>query len=164
MSFWCFNNALAKRERLTAKKKQSKSSTTNMPLNLLMVSTSPYSSSLQLAIKLLMGVDLWCSCSAGQVTRSHIKTYTISYFQWSLTHRKDISFFLFSSVFNYFSGKKNQFQVHESDFRSTNSSVSANLFHQTLLCLKFFFLFSVLIKGIQAITFLKMSYNKKTPT
>lgn len=85
---------LTKWERLTAKKKQSKSSTTNMPLNLLMVSTSPYSSSLQLAIKLLMGVDLWCSCSAGQVTRSHIKTYTISYFQWSLTHRKDISFFL----------------------------------------------------------------------
>lgn len=154
---------LPKWERLTAKKKQSKSSTTNMPLNLLMVSTSPYSSSLQLAIKLLMGVDLWCSCSAGQVTRSHIKTYTISYFQWSLTHRKDISFFLFFCL-QLFLRKKKQFQVHESDFRSTNSSVSANLFHQSLLYLKIFFLFSFLIKGIQAITFLKMSYNKKTPT
>lgn len=132
---------LTKWERLTAKKKQSKSSTPNMPLNLLMVSTSPYSSSLQLAIKLLMGVDLWCSCSAGQVTRSHIKTYTISYFQWSLTHRKDISFFLsFFFCLQLFLREKIQFQVHESDFRSTNSSVSANLFHQTLLCLKIFFL------------------------
>lgn len=47
-------------------------------------------------------------------------------------------FFLLSSIISQ--GKKIQFQVHESDFRSTNSSVSANLFHQTLLCLKIFFL------------------------
>lgn len=74
-------------------------------------------------------------------------------------------FFLsFFFCLQLFLREKKQFQVHESDFRSTNSSVSANLFHQSLLYLKIFFLFSVLIKGIQAITFLKMSYNKKTPT
>lgn len=50
-----FNNALSKTKE---GKKQSESSTTNMPLNLLMISTSPYSSSLQLAIKFLTGVNL----------------------------------------------------------------------------------------------------------
>lgn len=155
---------LPKWERLTAKKKQSKSSTTNMPLNLLMVSTSPYSSSLQLAIKLLMAVDLWCSCSAGQVTRSHIKTYTISYFQWSLTHRKDISFFLSFLLSSIISQEKKPISSTWVRLQKHKFLCVCKPFSSEFIIFKDFFLFSVLIKGIQAITFLKMSYNKKTPT
>lgn len=82
------NNKLTKWELVTMReKKQSKSSTTSMLLNPLMISTSPQSGSLQLAIKLSTGVDLWCSCSsAGQDTRSCTRTCTICYFQWRLTH------------------------------------------------------------------------------
>lgn len=61
--FWCCKNALANmREAYCEEKKQSKSSTTNMPLNLLMITTSPYSGSLQLAIKFFTGVNSWCCC------------------------------------------------------------------------------------------------------
>ena len=84
-------------------KKQSKSSTTNMPLSLLMVSTSPYSGSLQLAIKVLTVVDSWCSClSAGQVVQSCIQTHTICYFHWCLAHTEGIIMLYFSLSLVFF--------------------------------------------------------------
>lgn len=132
--FWCCNNALTKmRERDTVRgKKQSKSSTTNMPLNLLMISTSPYSGSLQLAIKFLTDVDSWGSCfSAGQVLRSCIRTSSICYFQWCLTHTEGIVMFcasifpsLFASFYNNTTGSlSKQFPACEPDMRYINYSV-----------------------------------------
>lgn len=120
-------------------KKQSESSTTNIPLNFLMISTSPYSSSLQLAIKFLMGVDGCSRLSTGQVIRSCIKTCTICYFQWYLTHAegtakycKFLSFLLFfSSLFIYFDltkkhSQKNQ--VSESDIRNKVYNISFKIY------------------------------------
>ncbi len=72
-------------------KKQSKSSKTNMPLNLLMSSTSPYYGSPLLAITLWTSEDSWCSClSTGQVVRSCVQTCTICYFYWSVTHTESV--------------------------------------------------------------------------
>lgn len=138
-SFCCFNNA----ERRTAKKKQSKSSTSNMPLNLLMLATSPYSSSLQLAIKPLMGVDLWCSCSAGQVPRSRIKTCSSSYFQSSDSY----FFLLFAVIFQ----ETNKFKYMS---QKCNFLCVCNIFHSL-------FLISVVLKHIWATGFLKMALKKK---
>lgn len=104
--FCCCHNALTKMREgsCEGEKKQSKSSTTNMPLSLLMVSTSPYSGSLQLAIKVLTVVDSWCSrLSAGQVVQSCIQTHTICYFRWCLAQTEGIMmlYFSLSPVFSF---------------------------------------------------------------
>lgn len=81
------------REAYCEEKKQSKSSTTNMPLNLLMITTSPHSGSLQLAIKFFTGCELMMLLfggGAGQVMCLCIQTCSICYLHWCLTHTDGI--------------------------------------------------------------------------